>query len=668
MNRASPLSAQAELRDRGRHAIRPEEIQHLDRDALVALQKRVGLGETFGRIELPSDWFPPGHRTRTNRTVDFSSGLRSEHSVRGVERALLVATRYALVLYLVPTATRRERRFPAVTTYVGWLRAAKQLIELALLDPRAEEGLLVGLSRTSLDKLSPQARKRVCIEIARMQQLHGEGVWSDVPLSDARVVFERSRLEADSAVRAAEKENPHQPLEDAFVAEAGWRVCWLMDVLAPPLLDCARRVADLAKSEFESPSPQTRKVRRHKLVMKFLQGFEWHGADGEAIRHLPFKLRERANKHGSRPVWPPRSVGDIKHLLSLVQFAHMFVFLLSTGARISEALSVDPGSVGLIEANETAEGKTYKLVYGVGGAPKEWPLTDRGGRALVQQKLVKAALLNLPMSGTTGNRLPDAANGIWVQPRGGGDLERGYLAILTTSVQRLDIEVLLDGVITAHRFRKTLARLAALALVGAPKILMDLFGHRTIAMTLHYILADPQLRAEIQEVAKAQTIMMAEDAINGASTNGGPAAERIKGAVERERARHGSQFGAENVRQMAEMLTFSGQHWVLVREGVICTKTNAEAGPCSKRFGVPEPSRCRSLCAHRLERGLLRDDVDRTLATAVENLRRAEAEQDEILSEEWRGQILANIHRFPDLKTKWADVPRVAQLLSNGDL
>lgn len=54
-------------------------------------------------------------------------------------------------------------------------------------------------------------------------------------------------------------------------------------------------------------------------------------------------------------------------------------------------------------------------------------------------------------------------------------------------------------------------------------------------MTLSYILSDPLIRAEMVEVAEAQTIMLAADAMAHSDENGGPAASVIKEAVRQEK-------------------------------------------------------------------------------------------------------------------------------------
>jgi hypothetical protein len=193
---------------------------------------------------------------------------------------------------------------------------------------------------------------------------------------------------------------------------------------------------------------------------------------------------------------------------------------------------------------------------------------------------------------------------------------------------------------------------------------MDLFGHKSIEMTLHYILSDPAIKSEMQEVAKAQVIMFAENAIREADTNGGPAAARIREAVRQERARLGEQFGESDIASLASTFTLSGKTWQLVRPGVLCTKGPQQAGPCNRGVGNPEPSRCRWHCDHRLETAALKDDVNRLLAEAVQHATKAMVKDDFITAEHWKGQILANLDRFEDISQIWRANPQVAAILS----
>jgi hypothetical protein len=217
--------------------------------------------------------------------------------------------------------------------------------------------------------------------------------------------------------------------------------------------------------------------------------------------------------------------------------------------------------------------------------------------------------------------------------------------------------------LTTHRFRKTVARLVALALVGAPKILMDLFGHKTIEMTLYYILTDPDLQAEIRQVVEEVTIMRAKTAIEDIEHYGGLAAKKISDMVNRERVRLGKDLGAEDIRELAEILTMNGQAWEMPRPGVICTKLPGSTGPCNKKIGHPEPSRCTPICNHRLEEAYLRKDVDGSIAESVKHYEAERCAQNELMQEFWAGQILTHLKRFDDLCKKWSNHPTVVEIM-----
>ena len=64
-----------------------------------------------------------------------------------------------------------------------------------------------------------------------------------------------------------------------------------------------------------------------------------------------------------------------------------------------------------------------------------------------------------------------------------------------------------------HRFRKTVARLASVALIGSPRILMQVFGHKDIQMTLYYIMTNKALATEIEAVARELRVTRCEDVI-----------------------------------------------------------------------------------------------------------------------------------------------------------
>lgn len=314
-----------------------------------------------------------------------------------------------------------------------------------------------------------------------------------------------------------------------------------------------------------------------------------------------------------------------------------------------------------------ANGRTYKLTYRIGGAERDWPLPEVVLTAIRnQEKLAK--LFDKADLSTPGTR--KTTNSIWTREgRVGGRTDSDYNHYLRDIAIVLGLEKELGDVnMHAHRFRKTIARLIALAIVGAPKIVMDLFGHRHINQALHYILTDDEIRAEILEIASAQTLLLAKEALTDDGELGGPAADAVRAALTSEQVRMGEDFDADGIEQLAETLTMNHRSWMMVRLGVLCTKPANVAGACSPRTSMPDTASCKSSCGHRLERSFLRDDVDRVIADAVKGVERAEEQDEPYIAEMWRGQIVANIERFSSLREKWSAHPIVAPILAESTL
>lgn len=180
-----------------------------------------------------------------------------------------------------------------------------------------------------------------------------------------------------------------------------------------------------------------------------------------------------------------------------------------------------------------------------------------------------------------------------------------------------------------------------------------------------YILADPLIRAEIEEVRREMVIMFAEKAIENTDTNGGPAAAPLRAAVKEIQIRRGKDWGKDDIRALAFTLTANGDHWALVRPGVLCTKQANQSGPCNRQQSKPDPSRCRTHCSHRLEDATVRDDANGAIEMAIRFVIEAMKEDDEITAEMWKGQILTHIKRFDDVRDKWKDHPIVVSILQD---
>ncbi len=649
-----------------------------------------------------------------------------------LDLAVLVLSRYLLLLRVGPVGMKRGSLRPLDVSTVLRLAYANlpPLFAVAVrsrfenvasesdasfIDPNVAEPLLLEtLEFDDMAGMSDAARRAALGECRRMERLHAMGLWGDVP---------QLRVQAKSKAMTGERQfNPapleidsHLPLPDEYVAQMGSRSLWLINDLYPNLKKIGESIAHLwNESGSSGMAPDSIRNLRYKGVQSILKTYRWIDRNGEAFEAPPFQLilPKAANNmpvHKRNPstpdeeasVWPPRGTRDIVALLGVVQMAHYFVLAMSMGARQSEtldltrnALRLDVDGRPVLRGHDGAlvRGRTFKLEDDVAGRVRDWHLPDVAVHAYKQQVELVTLIEKIGRMLPRENRLTVATTGpthLWAQAAAGGksDTSKPLLDInraLATFARALDMDGAPAGQnLRSHRFRKTLARLVALALTQAPSILMGLFGHKNIEMTLFYILSDKELRAEIEVVERELRVMRAKEAIHlmveadiaGSAEQssllggyGGLAALKVRTAIEtsrRDSFRRGQDFGADSIAELAELLTFQGQAWEQVRHGVVCTKVPGQAGPCNKGTGRPEPSRCQSSCDHRLEEAFLRADVDGAIHDAVAAYV-SESEKGEVLSAAfWAGQIRAHIPRFQDLRDKWMS-DSVVNSLMNG--
>jgi len=651
----------------------PKDLVTASKERCLEIQHLLGLGNNWGRIELPYAWMPPGI-AQNNRLLNLVDRFAStEASPEAQDLAILQVTRFGLLYFLVASPTQKGRILPAPVTWKDNMRVVALMAQAGLSKPGCTSGCV--LSHLSPEDLAIINRgRRINGILAKLKHFSLQYGWYDLPnLTTAQAFFEADRQREDPPLNIKYQGIGFQPLPDTFVAQAGWRVIWLVEQLGPDLLKCARSMLEVMnRTPLTANTYKMQRLRRDRALRDFLASWQWTDPSGNPLTKIPFHIQ--LGRRFKSYEWPPKRPSDITELLTLLQTAHLFVFLLSTGGRISEALSLRRGCI--VEVNDEVtrvQGRTYKLIFSNNGQERDWPIPSICGTALRQQEALAAVLDQVgPLyslddeDGAENSLAPLDANPLWMTiVSKGHPMKASYLTHLSKMVKLLGLTEAMDDVpLHPHRFRKSIARLIALAIVaGAPKILMDLFGHENIESALYYILSDPAIRSEMEEVAKAQIIMLAENAIENADSNGGPAATGIRKAVAKERARRGEQFGENDIHMLAQTFTFSGKIWSLVRPGVICTKGPQQSGPCNKRVGHPEPSRCRGNCDHRLETAAIHDDVNRLLNESVVHLERAELEGDEITAELWRGQVLTNLRRFPDLEKRWSAHPTVAALL-----
>lgn len=688
-----------------------KQIQFLTLDEVRRVKSLAGHGHALGAWETSPEHFPSG--TPSLWHLDLGGCIR-RHLDDALERnelesvladawfpqlfsdALLSLSRYTLLCRLGPSALApvgdsMDVSNIAKTAYNYTSKMAAHSIIKAIAGEASEETCFAKLSMEDLangKNISAADQKPFSTEIRRMQHLAYGGYWSDTPVF-TEILQKVTRTKSNRKAKpTAPKRKPHRPLPDAYVAEMGYKSAWLIENLGPSLLRCLKGLQGVWRTAAERNLTYTRVSERSS---RYLTGATWMDSTGSPIETLPFKVNafgEDDEKNGDEIAWPPRTFADVIGLARALQGAHLFVSSLSTAPRNGETITLHRSCVKYSrrDGRYRAHGRTYKLVRNLAGVQREWLLPDFAAHALEQQACLVTEYERL--SPMTALRDPDsipAGTHLWgrisvtksrQEPIGSS----GVNSLLRSFARSLGMELEPGGqALVVHRFRKTLARLAALALTQAPKLLQDVFGHKSIQMTLYYILADKQLAAEIEVVERELRVMAAERVITemiaeeeaesltsrlGAAPQGpgGPAKQRLKGAIAEHRIevhRRGELWGANSVRELARIMTMHGRTFQYVRPGVICTKSQGQAGPCNKKKGNPESARCKSKCDYRLEEGWLRQDVDAVLADAVRfHEQESEAGRD-LVAAFWAGQVRGNVTRFHDLQEKWMQHPTV---------
>lgn len=638
---------------------KPVHIQHMDKRALLALQIHLGLGSEWGVLQAPAAWLSPSVTSIHGTFRMTKATINNAADDAELDLAKSVFTRHVLLLLLVPSIQAEgARRHLSIGSVV---RAAatvdRFLIRPALLlSPTAPAHLLNRLDVQQLPSaISFKLNADRLREMRRLDALAARGYWFDLPAANFDTSVERPRkfsLRTESDLDSTP--GTHQPFTDEFIGEAGWRAAWIARNLSATVTEAAEEIRRIARS---LGNQYTREKQYHR-TRRQLDAFTYRDGNGTVIDKLPFGILKQKQK-GKTPVWPPKSPVQIFRLLEMIQAAHLFIILLSTGGRISEVLSLREDC--LTESDESptiASGRTYKLVFAHEGEPRDWPLPALATQAVKNQIRIVALYEKV-----------DGPRSLWCRfaPQSAGmPLSANYRKSLTDFITWLMLDHLLgEQNMRSHRFRKTIARLVALSIVEAPKVLMDIFGHKSIAMTMRYILTDPLIRAEMDTIRRELVVMFAAKAIESADTNGGPAAAPLKKAIHEAQIRTGSAWDKDDMRELAFTLTANGDHWTLVRPGVLCTKQSSQSGPCNAQKSTPDPSRCRTYCSHRLEESRARDDADRCIEQAVGFVQAAISDDNDIEKELWMGQIQAHLSRFDDVKAKWQGHPVVATLLAD---
>jgi integrase len=640
-----------------------KKIQFLQKDELLVLQRHFHLGSEWGTIELPEKWCTNGVGVSNQRTNLYVAFSKSKKSKEAVELAVLTATRMALVcLCCISPMPLGGVSFLNPRTIVSKLKISwKHLILRALERTDGTEGKLLGFLHPRDFQGNGDREKRRRYELERFARFAQIGCWSDAPSwTTWDIDCEESNLGDCIKNPRVPANNKILPLPDEFVHHAGHYAAWIVEYMAEPIINAIEDWLFIQKKQRKRGSEHVTDFNT------FLRRYKW------PFDKPPFDIKLPYSDGPEEQAWPPKTWSDLIRFAKLVQMAHYFVVALSVGPRVSEMLSFTTDSVTC--EPDAIQGKTWKVSTCLDGEERDWPLPNLAMRAAVQQRTLRRLFEMIrdkdqTWLGACRKNLP-----LWITMMCAHD--RGLPMCSLTANEGLRwfadavcVSHLLDDVpLTHHRFRKTIARLIAIAFVHSPQILQDIFGHKSIDMTLSYILTDPLIMADMREAREELVRMLAKEAVQNAELLGGPAAKDIRQSIQIVKTRSMGDYGAKEEDELVEMLTHSGKTWTKPRDSVICTKKKGDIGPCAIGSSVVNPANCQAQCSHRLELPAARNQADSAIRRCVEKIEKFRMNGDLIFSEVWEVRLIENLDRFEDLKDKWSTHSIVTEVLEKNEM
>jgi integrase len=592
-------------------------------------------------LVVPEEWMPPGSRNPSRRkAVPARAGVPTETALAAKRDECVRRALYALWLPHNANSVIVESKPNTWSLRANaFLRLAEwQLANRPSLDGSVFANLLLSDVVTGFYRVAPGVESECKMALRILADAGDRKVILDYPAffkrgqeANAAAPLEPVRRGAAALRPAERKQEPSvEPFSDEFVTEFLRRALWIQNNLADAMLDHLKRDIRIRK-KYKHWSSSSKKRQ------KALEAWRVRTSPSACQMRYPLRLGEASEFSDA---WPPPTVPSFYVAVGILQGCNLGVVNACMGARASEILAADDVDFGLQTGRY--QSRTFKLVDEIGGQARDWPLHPAAERAIdIQRRLSK--LLRRP-----GQRH------LWVAMRGKkASRLNSATSVFRSTVEYLGLADLLgSGTAHMHRWRHTVARLVALSVVGAPKVLFDLFGHKDIEMTLHYMMSDPTIAEEAILVAKEMTYALAKDAVVEVLQEepSGAAAASLRERLPTAMSLGTEAFDTKTLRETAEVLTDSGRYWSLVREGVICTKGLGQYGPCTKGRGAPDPGGCRTSCDFRFELSMAKQQCAQVLAALIRERRAADASGLEFLVENLDGQIVAELHRWPEVR------------------
>jgi hypothetical protein len=683
-----------------------ESLQQLDVDSSLRCQMMLGHGGTFGIWETPVDMVP--HMRTHERRVDLRGRITAYlpkkipstpalHEL--LDEGVRWLTQLALLMRLGPAGLGNWKFKPLDASTVGKaLRGA--LSELAALGitrrlestDSSSTGLASALTAEDLRKLS--AKEEVSWELKRLTQFHSLGFWPDAPVT-------RQFKEKTTPVRGTptprppeRKRTPFPAIPDDYLAAMGPRVLWLIKDLGPNLI----HLLDALPAMLGSVNADSQNISRR--ITRYFKTEVWRDRNGQVIEKPPFALQhggERGIHFFKVPAehdpfeWPPRHWHSIQTLAVTLQGAHLWITFLVMAARVGEVATLGRDCVEFAQdGHPYANGKTYKASRTLAGKEREWPLPEFMVDVFAQQvKLVESCerLAQMINESSETESIADLLGGgthLWASLGTGGSADATQkLALYGKSLELLAKRIGLTPQpggknLHPHRFRKTLARLAGLAIDGSQKVLMLLLGHEDVTTTLGYMQSDRAFAKEVDDITREMRIMRGEALIEdmraalrdpsglpygGHGGGGAPVLADSVRAYEEELHRAGEEWGVNTARELSVLLTNNGESARLISAHVVCTKTAGEVGLCSKKKGAIVAGNCQTECSNHIEDKTGRRDTERVIPILVQHAQENIANNDWLPLARDKKQLDQELKRYDDIGARWRDKPEVQAIL-----
>lgn len=675
-----------------------EEFQHLSQHDLLLAQSIAGHGEDWGIWKTPKAIYP-GKLRSDIRSIDLAKRLRdylakepiAETSLDVlVDEGVLVLTRLALLLRLAPTGgqskSKNLRLKPSTLAHQVYLVGSKiiaRAIRRRIKHPDAT-GLFACLDEDAVRELGQDKRTR--IELERLATLAARGWWSDLP-PQPDVTCTTNPRGPKQARLLEDIPGEYQPIPDDWLAEIGPRILWLIRDLGQNLLPLLEDFLDYLESlDWSEMTRDKIQTCVNKFIARHLLEHPWMDRTGKLLQPC-FPLTTSRKSKGNFE-WPPRNYKQLKILSGALQSAHLFFTLLASAGRIGEIETLPRSCVRPErDGKDYVCGWTYKLSGSLFGDARQWPAPVVLVQALGQQARLAAVWSRLP-PGQLQDGLPTALpahQALWlslgVGGKGSAANQLGHCGnALRVLAKHVGMDPKPGGInLHPHRFRKTIGRLAGVALFNSPLVLKRLFGHKRIEMTLHYILCDPDIRTEAERVLRelrilncAEALEEVRDAIVAGATlpgHSGAPAERLVEAVqahEAHLAKAGCVWVDGSAYELAYLMTANGQGWRFIQKNIVCTKVPGEDGLCRKKRnrGEPDTSNCKLECSNRIVLALERRDVGEVVESYLDVAGRARADEQYMVLYEAMQRFAEELDSFPDIKAQYLADSDVQSLLA----